>query len=225
VTTLKQIRMLAGPLLARNPDLALVRDMIVVKPVEHFLRFILIERTGNANVCDPRWASSILFSKLIDVPIGETKLLFRSGPPGLWSWSDPTMIDAFVEAVEREVLPKLRAIRTIQDHLDATLTYDRKNLVYEWSSMVVCSIAMGDLDRVRALLAEERGAEYIEALNNYSNGLGTRLFASGGELGRDDRLKLAQRLHENEARSVETLKLGRVWKSTPFPIETLPAKS
>lgn len=40
VTTRRQIRELAAPLLARHADLALVKNTIAIRPVNHLLSFI-----------------------------------------------------------------------------------------------------------------------------------------------------------------------------------------
>lgn len=125
MTTRKQIKELAAPLLARNADLALVKSMIVVLPVAHLLRFIFIERTGNADTCEPRWGTTYLFRNIPHIPVGDTRLLSRPGPRKLWSWSDLGMIRSFVDTVESEVLPQLRAICTARDYLDKVLVHSR----------------------------------------------------------------------------------------------------
>jgi hypothetical protein len=45
MTTIAQVKRLVRPLLQRNPDLALVRRWVVVKPVHHILRAISIGRS------------------------------------------------------------------------------------------------------------------------------------------------------------------------------------
>jgi hypothetical protein len=226
VTTHKQIKELAAPLLARNPDLALVKSMIVVRPVAHFLRFIFIERTGNADTCEPRWGTTYLFRNIPHMPIGDTRLLYRPGPRKLWSWSDSTMIQSFVDTVECEVLPQLRAVCTAQDYFDKVLLHSPDHPSSRWAPMMAYSLALGDLDQAQALLKQnpriydsDVGSLYVQALNKVDSGLGTRLLDLGGRLGRDDRLKIAEYLHEKEARSTNHLGLEKLWARTLFPIE------
>jgi hypothetical protein len=228
VTTRKQIMELAAPLLARNPDLALVKNIIVVRPVAHFLRFIFIERTGNADTCEPRWGAAILFSGLVNIPIGDTQLLYRPGPRGLWSWSDPTMFQSFARTVENEVLPKLRAVNTAQDYIDKVLSHAPDHPSSRWAPTMLCSLAIGELEQARALLKQnprihgtDMSALFVQELDRLSIGLGTRLLERGERLEQADRLKLAEHLHELEAVSVKNLGLEKVWARTPFPIESL----
>ena len=227
MTTRRQIKELAAPLLARHADLALVKDTIVIRPVNHLLNFILIERTGNVDTCEPRWGTAILFQWLGDLPIGATRLLYRWGPLRRWSWSDPTMIQSFVEAAENEVLPKLRAVRTLRDYWDKVPTHDPEQLIYEWHKLLMCSLALGWLDRTKALLEQnprvhgkEWGVNFVRTLDEHSGGLGTRLLERGDRLERADRLKFAEDLHEMEASSVKNLGLEKIWVRTEFPIES-----
>jgi len=227
MTTRKQIKELAAPLLARHADLALVKDAIVIRPVNHLLNFILIERTGNADVFDPRWGSALLCCRRKQMPIGEAAILYRQGERPLWRWSDPTSVDEFIRIVEADVLLKLRAVRTVWDYWDKVPTHDPEQLIYEWQDLLICSLAMGDLDRSKSLLEQnprvhgkEWGVDFVRTLDEHCGGLGTRLLERGGRLERVDRFKLAEELHEMEASSVKTLGLEKIWTQTEFSIES-----
>jgi len=227
VTTRKQIRELAAPLLARNPDLVLEKDVILIRPIRHLFHFILIERTGNADTCDPRCATVLMFQRLNYFPIGMSRLIYRPGPCGLWSWSDPTMIESFLQTAENEVLPKLRAIRTLEDYYYTVPSHDPRQLIYDWFKLLLSSLALGWLDQARSLLEQnprvlgnEWGVEYVQWLDEREAGLGTRLLECGDGLGRDDRLRIAGYLHASEELSVRNLGLGKYWERTEFPIET-----
>ena len=47
MTTVAQVKQVVQPLLQRNPDLALVGRMIVVRPVHHLLRGIYLARSSD----------------------------------------------------------------------------------------------------------------------------------------------------------------------------------
>ena len=228
MTTRRQIKELAAPLLARHADLALVKNTIVIRPVNHLLSFILIERTGNADVFDPRWTTTILIQGMADIPIGEARRLYRGGAGRRWAWSDATMIQSFVEIVENEVLPQLRAVRTLQDYVDMVLSRVPDDPYSRWAPAMLCSLALGDLDQAQALLEQnprlhgtDMGSLYVKVLNRLDKDLGTRLLERGGRLERADRLKLAEHLHELEELSVKNLGLEKIWVRTEFPIESL----
>ena len=228
MTTRSQIKELAAPLLARHADLALVKDTIVIRPVGHLLNFILIERTGNADVFDPHWGSALLFSRRTSIPIGEAMRLYYPTLRQIWRWSEPTLVDVFTDAVEYLVLPKLRAVRTLEDYFRLVPAHDPEEPVGAWHKFLMCSLALGWLDRTKSLLEQnphvlgnEWGVQFARRLDEYSSGLGTRLLELGGRLARDDRMKLAEYLHENEAFSVKNLGLQKIWTRTEFPIESL----
>ena len=61
MTTTAQVRKLVQPILARNADLALVGRWIFVKPVHHFARAILIDRSSSPDELVPQWAVMHLF--------------------------------------------------------------------------------------------------------------------------------------------------------------------
>ena len=54
MTTAEQVKKLVQPLLARHADLALVGRWIFLKPVHHFARAILIDRTIGPKYFNPQ---------------------------------------------------------------------------------------------------------------------------------------------------------------------------
>jgi hypothetical protein len=226
LTTKSQIRDLVAPLLRRNPDLVLVdkvhRVMItVVRPLQHLLRFVLVDRTGNADVFRPCWSLTLLFYKLDRLPIGGGAELYRSPRyrPALWWWSDPNVAQDFVEVVERDALPKLRAINTLHDYLDFIWPKDPAELKFYWGTRLLLSFAMGDLDTARTLVAERPDEPILRTLNERKPGIVERLVALGMRLAPDDRAAIAEMLREWEDYSVAKLNLGAVWEPTPFPLD------
>ena len=49
MTTLGQIKRIVGPMVERHPDLVPIGPWLIVKPVRHVVRGILIDRTGDAD--------------------------------------------------------------------------------------------------------------------------------------------------------------------------------
>jgi hypothetical protein len=119
MTTAAQVKKMVQPVLARHPDLALVGRWIYVKPVHHFARAVLIGRTAYADEFEPRWAVVHLFESQTFFPLdwGEFLANERSRRRGLWFMSDPDVELSLIEAIEQQALPKLRAIKTLDDYL------------------------------------------------------------------------------------------------------------
>jgi hypothetical protein len=61
MTTVAQVRQAVQPLLQRNPDLALVGRLIVLKPVQHMVRGIYIDRSLDPRLFVPTWSVLSLF--------------------------------------------------------------------------------------------------------------------------------------------------------------------
>jgi hypothetical protein len=219
LTTLRQVKKVVAPLLERHADLVLIGTDIVLRPVHHILRAIVIDQTGEADRFNPRWALTALFRKLDHFPLGLGGRLFRPGS-GLWLLSDPDISQVLVDVVERDALPRLRALGTLPQFLAFALPSEPKMLKFYWDTRFRFALALGDLDTVRALPADEPEDDAaVEMLNQHADGLGSRLREQGARISSDDRAALARFLHEEEAYSVAKLKVGHVWQSTPFPLE------
>lgn len=222
MTTLRQIKNLAVPLIERHRDLVLVGPLIIVRPVHHLLRYVCIDRTSGADRPQPRWSLVALLRKVNDVPLGLGDLLHRphtgQGPRRLWAWSDPEMPQDFIEVAEQIALPALRAITTLRDYRDFALPKDPDDWKFYWDLRLDCCLATGDLDEARQVLLET--PEGVAWLDRNRPGLGTRLLMLGQNASAGDRAEIASLLHEREAFSVEKLKISHIWEKTPFPIET-----
>jgi hypothetical protein len=224
LTTIRQVKKLVAPLLERHADLVLVGTTVVLRPVNHILRAVVIDRTSNVNRFNPRWALTELFRKLDHLPLGDGERLHRPGS-GLWLLSDPNISQVLVDVVERDALPRLRAIETLSEFLAFVLPEEPRMLKFYWGTRFIFAIALGDLDAARALLADEPGDAAVQMLNEHANGLGSRLREEGASLPSEDWIELARFLHDREAYTVEKLKVAHVWERTPFPIELLAGKA
>ena len=221
MTTQRQIKKLATPLLERNSDLALIGWLIVLKPVHHFARGIVIDRTSSADIFRPRSAMLHMFGRFSHFALNYGERIYRNGPniPGSWRWSEADVAGAFADRIEREVLPWLRSFKLLDDYCAYALPTDPSKLVYYNGLQTLFSLALGDLDKARDLMIADSAGEWIKFLNEKNSGLGDELKNVGSGLPREKRLFLASLLHEWEEYSVEKLKLGAVWESTPFALE------
>lgn len=215
MTTTALVRTVVKPLLARNSDLALVERLVVVKPVRHLLRGVYIDRTSAVSEFHPVWAIVFLF---------EPEVIFSFNWGGrfqsreYWNVDDLTTQSDLCEAIEREALPKLRPVETLDDFM-AYLDNPRFTKLedHPWRAAIVYA-ARGDFQAALAACARiEKGASYYARyLTDEYNYIMRDLRPL---VEREDRVSLARLLHEWEAASVRNLKLEQYWEPSPFPLE------
>ena len=124
MTTIREVKRLVKPLLDRNPDLALVDRLLVMLPIDHFVRGIYIGRTSNAHLANVNWATVPLF-EMTD------RFYFNFGDsliaePPAWVLTCPKLPETLIKIAERDALPKLRAIKSIADFEAFLLTPEMK---------------------------------------------------------------------------------------------------
>ncbi|MBN8920359.1 MAG: hypothetical protein J0H62_06645 [Rhizobiales bacterium] len=224
MTTARQIKKLVKPLLDRNPDLVQVGPWIVLKPLHHILRAILIDRTGEAGRFRVLWGLRTLVDRTDVFSIGWGYRLWPRAP-GLWRWDDPTMPDALIDVLEATTLPELRPLDTLEKFVAFTSNRERfPSECFEGYHMkrVPVEAALGRLDSAcwccdQLLSGKTRWSGLTPERFSFIATTICPLLASGD---RDGLIKL---LHEWEAYSAKHLGLEGIWEPTPFPIERMPA--
>jgi hypothetical protein len=219
MTTVTQVKQAVQPLLRRNPDLALVGRLVIIKPVRHILCGINIGRSLDHLKFVPTW--SVL---LLSEPHKNFGYLWGAkvwGPRGSWQVTDPDLPAAMCEAIEQEALAPMRTIKTFDDFikLASKERFPVKHLDLYPVIRIFVDIARGDLIAAEAickyLKTKEGRAEYFYMQEKYDRVVQELcpLVAA------NDRAGLAKLLHSYEVQSVKNLKLEKFWKPTPFPIE------
>jgi hypothetical protein len=231
MTTAAQVKKAVKPLLDRHPDLAISDRWIIVKPVRHIVRGLIIDRTRDRDVFNPRWCVMHLFDVRRTIFLNWGFEIYQPQKKGLWLWSNSTSVPTLLGVIEEDVLPKLRAIQTISDlvaRLPEIWRYigDTRDppLSFWPDTKVIFDVALGDLDAARKPCADRipnidpetyfKGDEEDHATVRRLKELCARLAA-------DDRNGLAALLHDWEATTVKNLKLEHLWEPTPFPLELL----
>jgi hypothetical protein len=119
MTTVAQVREVVQPLLQRNPDLALVGRLVVIKPVHHILRGIYIDRSLDSQLFIPTWAVTFLFEPSESFSYNWGGRLYNRAH-GAWVVTNPATSAVMCEEIEKEALPLLRPIQTIDDFIRFT---------------------------------------------------------------------------------------------------------
>jgi hypothetical protein len=224
MTTVAQVRRLVKPLLDRNTDLELVGRWIFVKPVRHFARSILIDRTLDPAEFQPKWAVVHLFQvrRSFSLDWGEELYNEASANRGPWRMVDPATSSALLDQIEERVLPILRAMKTLDDYLAFVSGHLFRHKLFNWpDAKIIVDVALGDLDAARKICVDHIHQWPVDnpAHDEDSRQKFHRLHELCARLKADDRPGLAQLLHEWEARTVRNLKIEHLWERTPFPLE------
>jgi hypothetical protein len=220
MTTVAQVKQAIQPLLQRNPDLALVGRLIVLKPVRHILCGISLGRSLDPSLFVPTWAVIFLFEPCDGFSYNWGERVY--GPSGVWDVSDPDLPETLSAAIEGEALPLLRPVKVIDDFVRFT-SIDRFPQTfldgYEHRKVFV-DVARGDLEAARSICeymtTSRAKGRYLPEMQEEYDRVTKELCPL---IAANDRTGLARLLHTYEAQSVKNLKLEKFWEPTPFPIE------
>ncbi|MBX9774847.1 MAG: hypothetical protein K2Y71_10605 [Xanthobacteraceae bacterium] len=219
MTTIAQVKEAVQPLLQRNPDLALIGRLVIIKPVHHILCGINIGRSLDHLKFVPAW--SVLLLSEQHENFGYLWGAKVRGPRGSWRITDPDLPRAMCEAIEHEALTPMRAIKTFDDFVNLACKerFPVQHLDLYPATKILVDIARGDLVAAKAICkylgTNEGRAEYFYMPETYDRVVQELcpLVAA------NDRAGLAKLLHSYEAQSVKNLKIEKFWERTPFPIE------
>jgi hypothetical protein len=223
MTTAAQVKKMVRPLLERNPDLALVGRWIYVKPVHHFARVVLIDRTSSAKHFSPRWAVVHLFQARTFFPLNWGAHL-TDARQGHW-WSEgyaPDVANTLVRAIEDQALPWLRTMSTLDLYLAfVSQNLFRHHLYDDADAQIIMYAACGYLDAARKICEEHLDRWSTDKPHHDDNVRAQfrRLRELCALLRADDREGLARLLHEWEAITVKNFRIEHLWEPTPFPLE------
>lgn len=225
MTTASQIKKLVKPLLERHSDLFLSGQWIYIKPVRHLARAILIDRTGDANRFQPRWALISLCEPQECFGLNWGALLYNPSPEArLWKWSDPSLQETLFAVIEQEALPLLRPIETLDDFAAFTSSRERFPSTYldgYHLRKIVVDVARGDFEAARAICAELIAGRTKWSMPDMSDEFDRITKVLCPLLAANDIPGMVRLLREWEAYTVKQLKLETIWEPTPFPVERL----
>lgn len=224
MTTAAQIKKMVRPLLDRHADLVLMGNWIYLKPVHHFVRAVLVDRTSSADQFSPRWAAIHLFEYRQHFTLNWGSFLSnkRSQKWGIWRTTEPNIGDALIEAIEQQALPWLRTMATLDLYLDfVSQNLNRGHLYDRGPAQIIVHAALGHLDAARKLAEKHAELWSVDKpkFDEEDKAMLRRLRHLCALLESDDRMGLARLLHAWEAETVKNFKIEHLWEPTPFPLE------
>lgn len=225
MTTAAEVKRMVRPLLQRNPDLALVGRMIYVKPVVHFARAVLIGRTSSANRFSPRWVVIHLFQvrRSFTLNWGDHLDELLPGMSGFyWPTDAPGIAEGLCNAIEKQALPWLRTMSTLELYLAfVSQNLFRHHMYDKGDAEIIVRVAQGFLGHARKLCVQqrERWSTDKPEYDDDTRADFRRLLELSALLEKDDRAGLASLLHSWEAETVKNFKIEHLWEPTPFPLE------
>lgn len=225
MTTAAQVKKMVRPLLERNSDLALAGHWIYVKPVRHFARAILVDRTSKADRFSPRWAVAHLFEvrRSFTLNWGDFLVDPVPGRSGIWWPLDAAGIsEGLCEAIEEQALPWFRMMTTLDLYL-AFVSQNRNgpHLYDKGDREVIVHVACDHLGAARKICDQqrERWSTDKPEYDDDTRAEFRRLRELYALVMKDDRAGLARLLHAWEAETVKNFKIEHLWEPTPFPLE------
>ena len=220
MTTARQIRKLAEPLVARHSDLVFLENRLMLKPVRHVLRGVLFERSGEARRFYPTWFVMHSFQPLRSFADTWTERIRHHGH-NTWAWDDPLMPADFHAVIEEQTLPFLRGIKTLDDFV--ALTGRDRFLLNSLDAFplrkVVVDAARGDFDAARSICATLLTGRTMWSAPDLREAFSMIVDALCPLLAVEDRTGLAQQLREWEAYTTGNLRIELICEPTPFPLE------
>ena len=218
MVTAAQVKTYLQPLIDDNDDLALVGRLLVVKPVTHVLRGVLIDRRSSAETIKPVWFTYHMF--------GPYPTYFLSWGDELsarnWRTDQLDIGQALCAEISNFVLPRLRPIVSLEDFLTtipATRAWHLLSISSKLRSLI--DIATGDLDTARLLCRENicNRADPGPKEPDVTKGEAAGAKVLCKMLEENDIEGVIAQLHAWEKTNVKALKLTPYWQPSPFPIE------
>ncbi len=220
MTTLRQIKNLVAPLVARHSDLAFLEHRLILKPVRHVMRGVLFERSAEARRVYPTWFIMHSCQPLQSFADTWTARIRHHGNY-TWAWDDPLMATDFHATIEEQTLPFLRSIETLDDFVVATGPdhFLLNSLDAFPLRKVVVDVARGDLDAARSICAKLLTGRSMWSAPDMREVFSMIVEALCPLLAVDNRAGLVRQLREWEAHTARSLKIESIWEPTPFPLE------
>lgn len=219
----RRVKQLLKPLLDRHADLAIADTWLVLTPVTHLFRGIVLDRTSTPGRLNPQWAMVHLFSLREHVPLDWGGYIFdraSSAPRDLWQRSDAEISAILCRCIEELALPYLRAM-TLEKYVDFRLKDIDKRLLSRPGENLTVQIALGNFEAARTI-CDANLPRWSTPMPNLDDGMReacARMCDLSALLAADDRKAMAALLRQWEATTAKRLKIEEFWRWEPLPFE------
>ena len=216
-----RLKRLLAPLLERNGDITIANDWLVVKPVHHVFRGLILDKTSMKGIFYGRWGTTHMF--VVRRTCGLEGFINVSGKKygaDFFDLPETVMSTILCEEIESTTLPFLRAMNTLDKYYDHAMAGERP--ISLWPEAHFClELGVGHFDIARALYSEHseywlQDRPWWKPEHRASNASIRRL----GELLAKERCgDIAALFHQWETITAANFKLAGIWEPTPFPFE------
>ena len=220
MTNSAQMKRLVAPLIKCRGDLAFSRRTIILKPVHHIARGVILDGAGDVSVVVIRpWIQQVFDPA--HQSLTWTWPVSRQGG-GRFRIEQPTVQSEVIEAIATDVLPRLQPISDIT-HFEQYVTAHKNMHLYDNPRRLITAAARGDLELALHLSRDLRAKGHLDGPGGDAES--TRSIVRRRTLSDlievDDRAGIIALLHQWEAATAADWGLAQFWEPSPFPIEQM----
>lgn len=221
MSTQAEMHRLLKPIAERHSDLFVWKRSLVIKPVHHFLRYVLLDNTSIDHGFISSWGVNECFSTS-----GHQHISYTLGLEGraqeLRRLNVPESVQSVIDSIENRALPALREMSKFDDpmaFIEGPLFPLRPYGGYMDCSTALMEIGGGHLDKARPRLEAIAAAAKIWRGSYLDAEISPIVDDLKPLVDANDRKGVGALLLTWEERWIRKNKLERFWEPTPFPVE------
>lgn len=192
------------PLLAQRSDLVLIGRLLLIRPVRHIMRGVLLDRTSN------RYRFNVWPYLLPICMAGAGNGFGYCASIGhitdIWQ---PHFEPLLLDTLAMDVFEPLGKIETFEDFATTSLIDSAGFCVTRLTALVLA----GERDRAEAYIQD------LETRKDPNNSYSQKWLQDRREFLARDIHEICKQYHGWEADAAKAVKLERVWEPSPFPVE------
>ncbi len=221
MTTQAEMHRLLKPIAERHDDLFVWKRSLLIKPVHHFLRYVLLDNTSSDHSFISWWGVNECFTTSDHQHIGYTIGLEK--PTGeLRRLNVPESVQSVIDGIEKRALPALRAMSRFDDpmaFIEGPLFPLRPYGGYMDCNTALMEIGGGHLSKARPRLEAMAAAAKIWRGSYMDAHISPVIDDLKPLVEANDRKGIGALLGQWEERWIRKNKLEKHWEPTPFPVE------
>jgi hypothetical protein len=224
MTTAAVVKKLIQPLIQRHHDLELVKRLIVVKPIKHVLRGVLIDGTSIPQGIKPRWFADHFFQPSRRYHLTWGELLKHPSYGFNWKVSQVDVQVQLFSQIEQSALPQVRSLTSLGTFVEFVSNNCFRHHLFDYPERkIVLDVALGHLDAAKEIASDVISKRSLNdaRLDDEDREHLRKVKALCVLLDSDDREGMARLLHAWEAETVRNLEIEHLWEPTPFPLEMM----